>query len=86
MFVVFGVCTSGELDQSGLNSLFRAVFDEKVWIMKYLARIFDKKIKWKKSTIVYLSSEIKSTTLFQKVLTNFSKIGKILVENSGKCE
>ena len=37
------VCNSCNFNQTGLKKLFRAVFDEKVLILKYLASFFDKK-------------------------------------------
>ena len=45
----FWVCTSGNFNQSGLKSLFRAIFDKK----RLNFEIFSLKIKSKMSTILF---------------------------------
>ena len=35
------------------RDLFRAFFDEKVWILKYLARVFEKKIEVKMANNIF---------------------------------
>ena len=57
----------------------------KVLILKYLAKILDKKITkiaYNKVSCLYK----KNQQHFLKKLTNFSKISEILVKTSGKCE
>ena len=74
VFVVFGVCTSRNFNQSGLNKIISGNFDEKGLTLKYVAKILARKIV-KKSQQKFLSLKIKSKLLLLTTFTIF--FGKI---------
>ena len=80
----FWVCTSGDVDRSGLKKLISVNFWWKSWILKYLAKILAKKNQ--NIQQYFLSSKMKSTVLFLTIFTFLSKIDENSGKNFGKCE